>query len=597
LQDITRQLGIALRWLPLILVVAVAAGLVAYLYSSSQPAVYESTATLRVDPGPDPSITDLAVAEAAAVRYAAQAESRPVALAVIKKLKLDRSAASLMRAIETDVDEDTYELTISARDGDSQTAREVANAYGNEMVRRVRNSLITADVRAAENAIARNEASIRQLTNRLQVLRRKPNKDEFDRNEIISLTGQISQLQTANQSYRPNSRAYVRNRLEWSERPTGSDEPVEPRPLIWALLALVVAAMAAGSLAFVLEYLRTNGKIRDERDLEEATGLLPLGTVTEDRRDVKRGDAARLVMLRYPRGDAAAAYRGLLGRIGFASGTSRTLLVTSASDSDAKSAVAANLALSYAEAGRNVILVDADYRSPRLHSFFGVRNDRGLTTILADADVPLGWVTVATSHPRLGLMPSGPPPTETSDPLGSPQLATLLRRLLNAADMVVFDSPSMAGNLDAAVLAAQVQDALLVVTAGATDQEADDAARALLGSEADVAGAVLYRDVRRSRRGSRRQVPPPPVSKPPAPPPRLPARVPVPIARPGSANGAGAQGGTGASEQPYRPTASAAVPPAPVQGGNGASVSSPKPSAQKPPYAVPYQPGRPPQDR
>ena len=225
-----------------------------------------------------------------------------------------------------------------------------------------------------------------------------------------------------------------------------------------------------------------------------------------------------------------------------------------------------------------------------------MRNDRGLTTILADADVPLGWVTVATSHPRLGLMPSGPPLTETSDPLGSPQLAALLRRLLNAADMVVFDSPSMAGNLDAAVLAAQVQDALLVVTAGATDQEADDAARALLGSEADVAGAVLYRDVRRSRRGNRRPVPPPPASKPPAPP-RLPARVPVPIARPVSASSASPEAAPGASGQPNRPPTSINVPPAPAPGSNGRSGPAPKPNAPKPPYAVPYQPGRPPSGR
>ena len=58
-----------------------------------------------------------------------------------------------------------------------------------------------------------------------------------------------------------------------------------------------------------------------------------------------------------------------------------------------------------------------------LLAFFGVRNDRGLTTVLADSNVPLGWVTVATSHPRLGLMPSGPLPSESTDPLGSPQLA------------------------------------------------------------------------------------------------------------------------------------------------------------------------------
>jgi non-specific protein-tyrosine kinase len=207
-------------------------------------------------------------------------------------------------------------------------------------------------------------------------------------------------------------------------------------------------------------------------------------------------------MLRYPRGEAAEAYRGLLARIGFAGGSARTLMVAGTGSSDGKSAVAANLALAYAEAGRNVILVDADYRSPHLHTFFGVSNDRGVTNVLVDFDVPLPWVIVPTAHPRLRLMPAGPPPPRLSGPLGARQVDVLLGSLLQVADTVVFDSPSITGTLDAAVLATRLQGVVLVVPVGAHADDVAEAALALQGAEAEVVGTVLYRQVRGSHKRS-----------------------------------------------------------------------------------------------
>jgi non-specific protein-tyrosine kinase len=357
---------------------------------------------------------------------------------------------------------------------------------------------------------------------------------------------------------------------------------VEPRPLYWTLLALVVGGMLAAAIAFVLEYLRNYNKVRDPRDLEEATGLLTAGSVTEKRADIRRGGVARLVMLRHPRSDAAEMYRSLLARIGFSSGTARTLMVTSTDPSDAKSVVAANLALAYAESGRNVILVDADYRSPRINSFFGVPNDRGLTHLLSNPEIPLGFVTVPTAHPRLGLMPAGPPPPETSDPLGSLQVNTLLRRLLQATDMVVFDSPSMAASLDAAVLAAHVEGSVLVVPADSRADAAAEAAGALEGAAASVLGTVLYRRTRGSH-GRNGSVPivstprrPLPHSGTPNPPERIPASV------------------TGAVPSPPRQQAAPASDQAQQRppGNAGGSPSGPTqapPSAG--PFATPYQPG------
>jgi len=111
-----------------------------------------ATARLLVDPGPDPSIQDLVTAEATAVRYAAQAESRSVAHAVVMKLGLERSARDLQGVIDTDVDEETLELTIEVRDEDPEAARVLALALGNEMIERVEGIPVEqADGREAES--------------------------------------------------------------------------------------------------------------------------------------------------------------------------------------------------------------------------------------------------------------------------------------------------------------------------------------------------------------------------------------------------------------------------------------------------------------
>ena len=290
-------------------------------------------------------------------------------------------------------------------------------------------------------------------------------------------------------------------------QPRLPSESVTAGPLYWTLLAIVVAAMAAVGLAFVVEYLRNLNKIRDERDLELATGLPTIGTALERRRDAKQRSPERLVMLHYPRSDAAEAYRGLIARIGFSGSEARSLVVTSTQPSTPKSVVAANIALAYAEAGRNVILVDADYRSPHMQSLFEVRNDRGLTTLLSNDAMPLGWATVPTAHPRLGLMPPGPPPDSNAEPLGPRQVNALMRRLLDAADLVIFDSPPIEGHIDAAVLAGQLDGVILVVPEGSEADKTEEAVRTLQTSDAVFLGAVLYRTVRRSRKGARASVP------------------------------------------------------------------------------------------
>ncbi len=199
-----------------------------------------------------------------------------------------------------------------------------------------------------------------------------------------------------------------------------------------------------------------------------------------------------LITITDPRSPVAEAYRRLRTNLEFASLDSslRTLLVTSAGPDEGKSTTLSNLAVSIAQAGRRVILVDGDLRHPRLHELFGLDNRQGLTTVVGQAsgDIPLQESGVN----GLRVLAAGPLPDIPADLIASPAVETLIATLREQADIVLFDAPPVVTVTDAAVLASKVDGVLLVINAGRTRREYAQRAKALLAQvHARVIGAVL----------------------------------------------------------------------------------------------------------
>lgn len=199
-----------------------------------------------------------------------------------------------------------------------------------------------------------------------------------------------------------------------------------------------------------------------------------------------------LITITDPRSPVAEAYRRLRTNLEFASLDSslRTLLVTSAGPDEGKSTTLSNLAVSIAQAGRRVILVDGDLRHPRLHELFGLDNRQGLTTVVGQAsgDIPLQESGVN----GLRVLAAGPLPDIPADLIASPAVETLIATLREQADIVLFDAPPVVTVTDAAVLASKVDGVLLVINAGRTRREYAQRAKALLAQvHARVVGAVL----------------------------------------------------------------------------------------------------------
>ncbi len=147
-----------------------------------------------------------------------------------------------------------------------------------------------------------------------------------------------------------------------------------------------------------------------------------------------------------------------------------------------------------AQAGKKVILVDADLRKPVLHRIFGLENERGLTdALLSDRPVLDGRLR-PTGVDNLRLLNTGPLPPNPSELLGSQRMAALIERLKDEADVILFDSPPSLAVADASILATQTDGVLMVTDAGRTRGNlAKEAVGRLRQVGANLVGVTLNR--------------------------------------------------------------------------------------------------------
>lgn len=203
--------------------------------------------------------------------------------------------------------------------------------------------------------------------------------------------------------------------------------------------------------------------------------------------------AGNLVAHENPRSPVAEAYRQLRTNLWFASHdrARRTIMVTSTSSDEGKTTTLANLAVTIAQTGSSVVLVDCDLRRPSLHQPFRLDNSAGLTNLFI-AGVPLKSMLQDTGIPDLKLLPSGPLPPNPSELLGGSRMLEVIESLKEQAEFVLFDTPPIVAVTDAAVLATRMDAVLLVLRAGKTRRELALRARAQLEKvQANLLGVVL----------------------------------------------------------------------------------------------------------
>jgi polysaccharide biosynthesis transport protein len=270
--------------------------------------------------------------------------------------------------------------------------------------------------------------------------------------------------------------------------------------LIGLALGLVLGLM----LAFLRDALDT--RVRSLETIRKRLGLLLLGSLPAPPRRLARAD--RLVMTEAPMSHEAEPFRSLRASLDFANADARarTIMVTSAVDAEGKSTTVGNLAVALARAGRHVVLVDFDLRSPYIHRLFDLPERPGLidielgNTSLEDALRPVALAEQDSTAEdrnlptrrggRLEVLPAGHP---IKDPDGAElEVAITIERLRDRADVVLIDAAPLLPVGDTIALSAYVDAIILVVRLNALRSSAlDDLRRILSSSPAAKLGFVL----------------------------------------------------------------------------------------------------------
>lgn len=284
--------------------------------------------------------------------------------------------------------------------------------------------------------------------------------------------------------------------------------PVSPRRLMTVFGALFLSTLFGMGLALVLEYL--DDTIRSTEEIEQYLQLPALAAIPRIDSLQKRklllvgsseneGDdylGSELLIHADPRSSLAEAYRHLRTSIllSTAGHAPKSLLITSSLPSEGKTTTATNTAISLAQTGAKVLIIDADMRRPRLHSIFDIGNGAGLSTLLSSAlnDNEIDDAVQQDDRSKLYLLTSGPIPPNPAELIGSEQMATLLRMLQAKFTHIVIDSPPIASFTDGVLIASMVDGVILVVHAGKSSKQVVRRSRQLLNEiGAKVFGVVL----------------------------------------------------------------------------------------------------------
>ncbi|MEU0562547.1 polysaccharide biosynthesis tyrosine autokinase [Dactylosporangium sp. NPDC006015] len=270
--------------------------------------------------------------------------------------------------------------------------------------------------------------------------------------------------------------------------------PVSPRPLHNLALATLAGLLAGAALATVRHAMDTS--IKTTEQAEEITGTSLLGVIP--RNPDQTGIAA--VTEEDSSGRQVEAYRQVQTSMQFMDADRRTkvVVVTSSVPAEGKSVTSCNLALSIAESGRSVLLIDADLRRPQAAGYLGVPSGAGLTSVLI-GQAELDDVIQPWGDTSLSVLASGPVPPNPSKLIGSNHMRRLLDELRSRYDMVIIDTPPVLPVADAIVLSALSDGAIFVVRHGHTRRDqVCKATAALRRAEVDVLGFILNMTPRRT---------------------------------------------------------------------------------------------------
>jgi capsular exopolysaccharide synthesis family protein len=502
------------RQLALIVAITLLGAAAAAAYTFRRTPVYESSASVLVraittnafDPG---SRVDQ---QLNMFNQRQLAQSEPVAALAAKTLKTTATPAQLLEHVNVDVPANSQILRVRYQDTVPLTAQRGADAFAKAYLVS-READARAQATTSQKSLQKDIARFQKQASTAEKQIADPDADSATRqaaqaklaaanNRLDQLLSQLSGFQSLD--FTPGTV------IAAAGLPA---TPASPNNRLDIGIGLLVGLFLGVVLAFVRD--RTDDRLRGREDLAERLDRPVLATIPplskrvrqEGKLRWKRRSRNSLVTLEQPNSPAAEAYRTLRTRMArLASQLDiNSVMVVSAGVGEGKSTTAANLAVVLAETGKDVLLVSADLRRPRVHQFFSLQNKSGLSNLLTDGTPPdkrKGPVAdgkqmaseLWSVAPNLWVVLSGPLPPHPSALMDSDSMRQFLKEQRDLFDFIVLDCPPALVVADSMALA-PLADAVLVV-ADAKESDRDMVSR--LKEELEqvggkIVGAVLNR--------------------------------------------------------------------------------------------------------
>lgn len=382
-------------------------------------------------------------------------------------------------------------------EGELQTAQR-------RIVARIESGYRTAVTR--ENSIRGD--FVRQRTDAIQqsagAITAKLLQQDIDTNRVM-----LEKLLESQKQVEVSAAGLFKSNIRITEHSALPRSPVAPKRLNNILLSLVLSLIGGIGLVLFLDYI--NNKIETVEDIDRymrlpALGVVPMFEASKGSKLLGRGGNGKNLATTngVARGGSmivtdvdatssvAESYRQLRTALLLSSAghAPRTLLVTSSQPAEGKTTTSVNTAISLAQTGAAVLIVDADLRRPRVHKIFGLKNTAGLCNFLT-GDTDLASL-VQAAMPNLYVLPVGPLPPNPAELLGSARMKQVIETLSQNFDYIVIDSPPVASFADSLILSSLVDGVIIVVKGSVTPREMAQRTKSLLQSVgAKILGVVV----------------------------------------------------------------------------------------------------------
>jgi succinoglycan biosynthesis transport protein ExoP len=269
------------------------------------------------------------------------------------------------------------------------------------------------------------------------------------------------------------------------------NHPFKPKLALNLLIAAFLGLFGGIALAFLFEHLDDTVKHGD--DLERELRLPLLGLIPFDKNLNTANSELHTELVKDSRSAFAESFRSLRTSLQFSTpaGVPKVLMVTSTSIGEGKTTTALSMAIAFAQAGKNVLLIDADLRKASVHKKLGLSNEKGLTNLLA-GEAQAHEVTLSTAVPQLYVMLSGPLPPNPAELLASAKMASLLALAAERFDQVIIDGPPVLGLADAPLLGSLAEATIMIFEFASTRRGyAKGAMKRLHATRTRILGGVI----------------------------------------------------------------------------------------------------------